>query len=101
MREAAVLDPEFRAESESGLRSAQSPAGEDEKFSQSPAAEMRCVLAGWLLCVCVSGFISRYDTELAEYDYCSDGSGSSGGGRMISAAAAAAAAVTPVSSSRQ
>eukprot|EP01046_Picozoa_sp_COSAG06_P102444 COSAG06_NODE_48608_length_331_cov_0.353448_1_plen_80_part_10 len=49
MREAAVLDSEFRAESESGLRSAQSPAGKDEKFSQSPAAEMRCVLAGWLL----------------------------------------------------
>jgi hypothetical protein len=55
------------------------------------------------VCVCVSGFISRYDTELAEYDYCSDGSsGGGGGGRMISAAAAAAAAaVTPVSSSRQ
>ena len=49
LREAAVLDSEFRAESESGLRSAQSPAGKDEKFSQSPAAEMRCVLAGWLL----------------------------------------------------
>ena len=49
MREAAVLDPEFRAESESGLKSAQSPEGKDEKFSQSPAAEMRCVLAGWLL----------------------------------------------------
>ena len=47
--EAAVLDPEFRADSESGLRSAQSPAGKDEKFSQSPAAEMRRVLAGWLL----------------------------------------------------
>ena len=30
-------------------RSAQSPRGKDEKFSQSPAAEMRCVLAGWLL----------------------------------------------------
>eukprot|EP01049_Picozoa_sp_SAG25_P006004 SAG25_NODE_431_length_8120_cov_2.274529_13_plen_75_part_00 len=53
------------------------------------------------VCVCVSGFISRYDTELAEYDYCSDGGSGSGGGRMISAAAAAAAAVTPVSSSRQ
>jgi hypothetical protein len=52
------------------------------------------------VCVCVSGFISRYDTELAEYDYCSNGSsGGGGGGRMISAAAAAAA--TPVSSSRQ
>jgi hypothetical protein len=51
LREAAVLhvDPEFRAESESGLRSAQSPEGKDEKFSQSPAAEMRGVLAGWLL----------------------------------------------------
>ena len=47
LREAAVLDSEFRADSETGLRSAQSPAGEDEKFSQSPAAdEMRCVLAG-------------------------------------------------------
>jgi hypothetical protein len=53
------------------------------------------------VCVCVSGFISRYDTELAEYDYCSDGSGGSGSSRMISAVAAAAAAVTPVSSSRQ
>jgi hypothetical protein len=49
LREAAVLDSEFRADSESGLRSAQSPEGKDEKFSQSPAAEMRCVLAGWLL----------------------------------------------------
>jgi hypothetical protein len=28
----------------------------------------------------VSGFISRYDTELAEYDYCSDGSSGGGGG---------------------
>ena len=45
----AVLDSEFRAESESGLRSAQSLAGKDAKFNQSPAAEMRCVLAGWLL----------------------------------------------------
>ena len=39
----------FDSQTQSGLRSAQSPAGKDEKFSQSPAAEMRCVLAGWLL----------------------------------------------------
>ena len=60
--------------------------------------------SAFCVCVCVSGFISRYDTELTEYDYyCSSdsGGGGGGGGRVISAAAAAAAAVTPVSSSRQ
>jgi hypothetical protein len=33
----AVLDPKFAQESESGLRSAQSPAGKDENYMQSLA----------------------------------------------------------------
>eukprot|EP01049_Picozoa_sp_SAG25_P003982 SAG25_NODE_241_length_11184_cov_4.090934_5_plen_69_part_00 len=50
----AVLDPKFAQESESGLRSAQSPAGKDENCVQSlteiyPQSSLASWLAGcWL-----------------------------------------------------
>ena len=34
----AVLDPKFAQESESGLKSAQSPAGKEENYRQSPVS---------------------------------------------------------------
>jgi hypothetical protein len=51
----AVLDPKFAQESESGLKSAQSPAGKDENCMQSPVSwavwPAGRLAAGWQPCI--------------------------------------------------